>query len=131
MYEHTYMYYILCILLGKMVRQSLEHISAPILRNRCLEAIVGWWPLAFQVWVLLQYIRARVKLGPSRRRCCCRRRRCRHRNLVRWQHCNQRCIHQPQSNHQSDLEPNIALLFFPLLLASSAFSSCTTVMVCS
>ena len=30
-------------------------------------------------------------------------------------HCNQCCIRRPQSNHQSDLEPNIALLFFPFL----------------
>ena len=31
-------------------------------------------------------------------------------------HYNQCCIHRPQSNHQSDLEPNIALLFSPFLL---------------
>lgn len=102
-----------CVLLVQRAKQRLEHISVPILCNRCLGAIVGSWPLAFQVWVLLQYIRAKVRHGPSHRLQA-------RRNLV---HCNQRCIHQPQSNHQSDLEPNIALLFFHS--ADDAFSHLT------
>ena len=60
------------------------------------EKIVAMWP--FSQWA--------EKLSPSPRLAPLSR------NL---DHCNQRCIHQPQSNHQSDLEPNIALLFFPLL----------------
>ena len=106
-------------ILGRKARPNRAHILMPILCNRCLVATVRSWPLAFQVWVLLQYIQARVRLGPSHRP---------RRNLG---HCNQRCIHQPQSNHQSDLEPNIALLFFHSAPSTiQAFSNTTRLINC-
>ena len=82
---------------GSLVQKELSNrggIWAPILCNRCLGATARSWPLAYQVSAgqrrsLATKLRV-LPLRPQTRRIPGR--------------CNQRCIHQPQSNHQSDLQ---------------------------
>ena len=80
-----------------LVQKELSNrggIWAPILCNRCLGATARSWPLAYQVSAgpprsLATRPREQPLRPPTRR------------ILGR---CNQHCIHQPQSNHQSDLQ---------------------------